>query len=119
MEVVMAKYKKLPSFGVFRKNIKTITLSFDPTQISGATVFFTAKPDFDDVPTDTSAIITKDVTDTSSDVDGQVVVVLSKADTDKIPTDYVYDIKVVKGTVVATTLGIGKMTIWPVVTLRG
>ena len=62
--------------------------------ITGYTLFFTAKPDIDDDATDAEAVITKDVTSHSSPTDGESIITLTNSDTDIDIGQYLADIQV-------------------------
>lgn len=71
--------------------------------LTGATVYFTAKPaEYDDVYTDTTATIRKDITSHTDPTNGYTLIALSPTDTEYqyggttpiVPGDYTWDIKV-------------------------
>jgi len=103
----------------YRENTVNINLSFPGVDLTGATVYFTVKADYDDDGTDSSALIKKDVTSHIDAANGQTVVVLTPSDTDVEPGKYVYDIKLKKSSGEQTTLKVDKCQILPAVTLRG
>lgn len=94
---------------------ETLTLGMD---LTGSTVYFTVKPDYDSDVTDAAAIISKNITTHISPTAGTTQLLLSSADTDKEAGDYVCDIHVKKadGTVVVFKPEV--FTIKPTVTLR-
>lgn len=102
----------------YRENTVNINLTFPGVDLTGATVYFTVKPDFDDDQSDASALIQKDVTSHSDAVNGGTVVSLTPADTSVEAGKYVYDIKLKKSTGEQTTVNVGKCEIKNVATLR-
>jgi len=69
------------------------TVSMD---LTGATVFFTAKPTTGD-DADSTAVIEVEVTDHTDPVNGVTVIGLSAANMDVPPGKYYYDIQIKKG----------------------
>ena len=109
----MAKYS------VYRENTKNIRLAFDGVDLTGATVYFTVKTEADDNPTDTTAIIKKDVTTHTDAINGQTNIALTPSDTDVAPGDYFYDIKLKKADGQQQTVDIGKFIVKAAYTNRG
>ncbi len=103
----------------YRENTVNITLTFPGVDLTGATVYFTVKPDYDDDQTDGSAVISKDVTAHTSPTEGLTVVTLTPGDTNVTPDSYVYDIKLKKSSGEQSTVAVGKCVVKDVVTLRG
>lgn len=67
-----------------------------PTDITGATILFTVKTvEYDDSPTDATAIIEKNITDHTDPTHGISQIVLDPADTRELaPDTYYYSIKI-------------------------
>lgn len=86
--------------------------------LTGATVYFTVKPDFDSDVTDAAAIIQKNLTSHVDPVGGKTLLTLTSADTDKEPNEYVFDVHVKKSDGTVVVFKPETFTIKPVVTLR-
>lgn len=71
----------------------TFTANMD---LTGATVFFTAKPTTNDDVTDTTAVISVSVTSHIDPVNGKTVIPLSATDMNVVPGKYYYDIQIKK-----------------------
>lgn len=85
-----------PDLFIIRGDTVTIDVIF-PMDITGATVFFTAKPIADlnaDDPTDTEAVISVSTTNHVDAPNGHTQIVLSSTDTDVTPAKYYYDLQV-------------------------
>jgi len=66
------------------------------SDLTGCTVFFTAKPALTNDTGDTTAVITVEVTSHTDPTNGITTIPLSSTDTDVAPADYYYDIQVKK-----------------------
>lgn len=86
--------------------------------LTGATVYFTAKADFDNDETDSSAVISKDITSHTDPTGGTTTLLLTSDDTDVTPGTYKCDVhvKTADGTVIVYEPE--KLIIKPTVTLR-
>ena len=102
----------------YRENTVSIALMFAGVDLTGATVSLTVKVDYDDDQTDSSAVVSKDVTSHDDPTNGKTTVVLTPADTDVEAGSYVYDIRLKKSSGEITTVAVGKCTVRDVVTLR-
>jgi hypothetical protein len=87
------------------KIIKGTTFAFDieltdennlPVDLTGATIYFTAKENISD--DDDDAVIKKDITDITNPTTGKATITLTAADTNITVGQYVYDI-VIKNSV--------------------
>lgn len=85
--------------------------------ITGGTVFFTAKPTIADEANDTTAVITVEVTDHSDPTNGVTVIPLSSSDTNIDPGEYFYDIQIKVGSTV-TSIPVRKLKVYGDVTRR-
>ena len=103
----------------YKENDETITLTFAGVDLTGATVYFTAKTAFDNSTDDSTAVISKDVTSHTDPTNGVTVISLAASDTNVAAGEYVYDIKLKKATGVQTTVKVGELVILPAVTNRG
>jgi hypothetical protein len=65
-----------------------------PSDLTGSTVFFTAKPALTNDITDTTAVIAIEVTNHSDPTNGITIIPLTSSDTDVNPGLYYYDIQV-------------------------
>lgn len=111
---------------IIRGNTQTVSLTvLDPESASAVqptdTIYFTAKPKYDDDSTDSSAVITKTLlaSDVLDPTTGVVTFKLTASDTNQEPGKYVYDIVLRQADYDRVTLLEGKLTIKPAVTLRG
>ena len=104
-----------------QKNTQTLYLkSDDYTFEDGDTIYFTVKSKPDNDATDNDALIKKSWTvgtDALYDDDGYLNLNLAETDTNIVPGEYIYDIKLVT-TDIAETLIFGNFLILPVATLR-
>lgn len=103
----------------YRKTTTNINLTFPGVDLTGSTVYFTVKPDYDDSQDDSPALIQKDVTTHVNAPLGTTRVQLTPDDTNVKAGKYVFDIKLKKSTGERSVVSIGKCTIDDVVTLRG
>lgn len=103
----------------YRENTVNINLTFAGVDLTGATVYFTVKSDFDNDQADSSAKIKKDITDHDDPTNGKTTVALSPSDTNIAADTYGYDIKLKKATGEQTTIAIGELEVLDVHTLRG
>lgn len=101
-----------------RGNTQNVALSINPIELQeGDIVYFTAKSKYDNDMTDDSAVIKKDVTYA---VNGsRLEFELTPQETNVEPGKYVYDVTANFTDNGRLTLVGGKLTIKPVVTLRG
>lgn len=81
---------------ITRGDDESITVTFkdsdsNPIDITGFTVYFTAKNRKSDI--DGDAVISKDITSHSDPVNGETVIFLSNTDTSIEPGTYYYDIQ--------------------------
>lgn len=103
----------------YKKNTVNINLSMTGVNLTGATVYFTVKEEADDVASDTTALIKKDVTSHTDPTHGITTVVLTPTDTNVTPGKYGYDIKLKKASGEQTTIKVGKCNILSAFTNRG
>ena len=82
-----------PDIELIRGDSSSINFTID-MDLTGATVFFTAKPALTDDAGDTTAVIDVEVTDHTVPTSGQTVIPLSNTDTDVTPGEYYYDIQI-------------------------
>lgn len=102
-----------------RTNTVNINLTFTGVDLTGATVFFTMKLDFDNDATDAAALIKKDVTSHIDAVNGKTRITLTPADTIIPANTYGYDIKLKKAGGEATTVEVGEIEVEGVYGNRG
>lgn len=86
----------------------------DAVDLTGATVFFTVKKNFQD--TDANALISKSVTSHTSPTEGLTSIPLTSSDTD-FEGSYYYDIKIKVGSTL-TSVEADKFILLPHVTIR-
>jgi hypothetical protein len=75
----------------------TLTENNTPVDLTGSTVFFTAKPALTNDISDNTAVISVEVTSHTDPENGETVIPLTSSDTDVTPGDYYYDIQVKNG----------------------
>jgi hypothetical protein len=104
-------------FTLIRGDTRTINFSLPGVDLTGGTIFFTAKIT-QDTPDDASAAIAIEVTDFTDPTNGNTIIPLSAEDTDITPGVYFYDIqfKDVNGNI--TSIPAGKFTVVADVTRR-
>ena len=86
--------------------------------ITGYTLFLTAKPTIDADSTDAAAVISKDVTSHSSPTDGESVITLTDTETTQTPGRYLADIQVKDDSGNIVTSSLFNLVIKPDVTRR-
>ena len=111
---------------ITRGNTQTVRLTVSDAESVQAvqptdTIYFTAKPKYDNDSTDSAAVITKtmnasDVLDTTT---GVVTFKLTASETNVEPGKYVYDLVLRQADYDRVTLLDDKITIKPATTLRG
>ena len=111
---------------IIRGNTQTVQLTVRDSEQAQAvaptdTIYFTAKPKYDEDSTDSAAVIAKTmnaggVLDPNT---GVVVFKLTADETNKAPGKYVYDLVLKQADTDRVTLLEGKLTIRPAATLRG
>jgi len=103
-----------------RGDTASINFSLPGVDITGGTVFFTAKPTIDADNADTSAVITIEVTDfTGSDpTAGECVIPLSATDTTVAPGNYYYDIQVKLADATIISIPVRKLVVLGDITRR-
>lgn len=82
-----------PDITLIRGDSNSIIVNFDGVDLTGATVFFTAKSVLDTAD-DTSADIAIEVTEFDDPTSGEVIIPLTPEDTTVDPGDYFYDVQV-------------------------
>jgi hypothetical protein len=96
----------------------TLTDNGSPVDLTGATVFFTAKPALSNDVSDNTAVISVEVTDHSDPTNGATVIPLSATDTDVTPGEYYYDIQVKKLDATIVSIRARKLEVFADVTRR-
>lgn len=85
-------------FEIIRGDTESLTVTFvrdgEPVDLTGATVFFTAKPALTNDAGDTTAVIKTEVTDHTDPTEGETVIPLSSTLTNVTPGTYYYDLQV-------------------------
>lgn len=103
---------------VYRENSCLINLNIKNYDLTGATIYFTVKPDFDEDENDTSAVIQTEITDHIDPENGVTSIRLTPAQTNVTPDKYKYDIKIKLADNEQHTLLVGNFIVNEVVTLR-
>lgn len=103
----------------YRGDTATINVALTDTDLTGGSVFFTAKEGVDNNLTDSSAVITKKVTSHTNPTAGETTITLTASDTNTItPGTYEYDIQIVLASGVVSTVQVGKLEVKGDVTRR-
>lgn len=72
----------------------TLTDGGTPVDLTGSTVFFTAKPALTNDVSDNTAVISVEVTSHTDPTAGETSIPLTASDTDVTPGEYYYDIQI-------------------------
>ncbi len=111
-----------PDINIIRGDTSSIAFEFSEsgvaTDLTGATVFFTAKPALTNDTTDSTAVISVEVTSHSDPTAGKTIIPLTDDDTDVTPGIYWYDIQVKKADGTITSIPARKLEIFADVTRR-
>lgn len=83
-----------PDIEIIRGDSSSIELTLEGIDLTGATVFFTAKAEIDNDADDSTAAIAVEVTDHDNPTGGHTIIPLSASDTNVTPGEYWYDIQV-------------------------
>ncbi len=89
-----------------------------PVDITGATVFFTAKPALTNDVSDNTAVISVEVTSHTDPTNGKTTIPLSSTDTDVTPGEYYYDVQVKRGDLTIVSIRARKLEVFADVTRR-
>lgn len=103
---------------LLRGDSATINFTLTNTDLSGSTVFFTAKPALTDDADDTTAVITKETTSHTNPTAGETAIILTPEDTDVEPGTYYYDIQVVIDVNTIISIPARKLIVYADVTRR-
>lgn len=110
--------QKRPDIFIIRGDTASINLEVPEIDLTGCTVFFTAKAAFDDDVTDAAAVIAVETTSHTDPEAGETTINLSPADTTVTPGIYYYDIQVKDGSGNITSIAARKLQIFADVTRR-
>lgn len=110
--------QKQPDLFIIRGDSASITFTIASTDLTGATVFFTVKPELGYDADDTDAVIEVEVTEHTDPTNGTTVIDLSGDDTDVEPAIYYYDIQVILAGGDIISIPARKIRIWADVTRR-
>lgn len=111
--------QKKPDLFIIRGDSANLTFTVAGVDLTGATVFFTAKALLTDTdPADANAVITKEVTSFTNPTAGEAIIPLTPTDTDVTPGIYYYDIQVKKGADTIISIPARKLQIFADVTRR-
>jgi hypothetical protein len=110
--------QKNPDLFIIRGDSASINFTISGIDLTGATVFFTAKQTIDDAANDAAASIAKEVVSHTNPTSGITLIELSPSDTNITPGVYFYDIQVktIGGRIVS--IPVRKLRIWADVTRR-
>lgn len=107
-----------PDIHLIRGDTSSINLTLEGVDLTGATVFFTAKAAIDDDVTDAAAAIAVEVTTHTDPEAGITVIPLSSTDTNVTPGEYFYDIQVKKADLTIVSIRFRKLEVFEDVTRR-
>lgn len=110
--------QKQPDLFIIRGDNVSINFNVSGVDLTGATVFFTAKPELTDDAGDTTAVIAVETTSHTDPTAGRTVIELSPTDTNVEPGIYYYDIQIKKADGQIASIPARKMRIWADVTRR-
>lgn len=79
---------------IIRGDTASLDFHVDGVDLTGSTVFFTAKPTISNSADDSDAVIEKTVTSHSDPTNGDTVIELTSTDTNVTPGNYYYDIQI-------------------------
>jgi hypothetical protein len=99
----------------------TIPLNISSTDLTGAKVYFTVKPAFDNDSTDAAAVISKSVTSHVDAVNGKTQITITPTDWTNpllVAGDYLWDIQIKSATGQLSHSNTDKFTVTPVTTNR-
>lgn len=83
-----------PDIELIRGDSSSIDFTLEGVDLTGATVFFTAKSVIDNDADDSTAAIAVEVTSHDDPTNGHTIIPLSATDTNVTPGEYFYDIQV-------------------------
>lgn len=111
-----------PDINLIRGDSSSIAFEFTEggtaSDLTGATVFFTAKPALTNDTTDSTAVIEVEVTSHTDPTAGKTVIPLSSTDTDVTPGIYFYDIQVIRADDTVVSIPARKLEVFADVTRR-
>jgi len=112
--------QKRPDLFFIRGDSGSINFSLPGTDITGGTIFFTAKLAIDADATDAAAVISIEVTDFSGSdpTQGECVIPLTPTDTAVTPGIYYYDIQVKTAAGTIISIPVRKLEVFGDVTRR-
>lgn len=110
--------QKKPDIFIVRGDTASISFSFSGVDLTGATVFFTAKPEISNSADDSDATIEKDVTSHDDPENGVTTIPLTATDTNVTPGIYFYDIQIKSADGTITSIPVRKMQIFGDITRR-
>ncbi len=103
----------------YRGDTVNINLTFTGVDLTGATVYFTAKSEVDNVSDDSSAVVKKSTTTHTDPTNGKTTIKLDPSDTTTItPDNYLYDIQLKTSAGDITTTEVGKLEVLGDITRR-
>jgi len=108
--------QKKPDLFIIRGDSYSIAVNMG-MDITGGTVYFTAKPALTDDATDTTAVIAVQVTSHTNAAAGTTVIALTSANTNVVPGEYFYDIQVKIGSAI-TSIPVRKLKVYADATRR-
>ncbi len=91
-----------PDIEIIRGDTTSIDFTSNGIDLTGSTVFFTAKTAIDNDVDDSTAAIAVEVTDHTDPTAGVTVIPLSSTDTNIEPGEYFYDIQIKNGDTVTS-----------------
>lgn len=107
-----------PDIQIIRGDTSDINFEVEGIDLTGTTVFFTAKAVIDADVTDSAAAIAVEVTSHTDPTNGITVIPLSSTDTDVTPGIYFYDIQIKRGASTITSIRYRKLEVFADITRR-
>lgn len=107
-----------PDITLIRGDSASILFTLEGQDLTGTTIFFTAKPALTNDTGDETAVITIETTSHSNPTAGETVIVLTPADTNVAPGEYFYDIQVKRDSNTITSIRARKLEVVADVTRR-
>lgn len=110
--------QKKPDVFIIRGDDASIGFTFSGIDLTGATVFFTAKPTISNSADDSDAVISVEVSSHDDPENGVTTIPLTASDTNITPGEYFYDIQIKLADGTITSIPVRKMEIFGDITRR-
>ncbi len=114
----MLKPQKKPDLYIIRGDNTNIDFSASGVDLTGCTLFFTAKPELTNDTADETAVIRKEVTSHTDPTNGKTTIILTHEDTNVEPGTYYYDIQIKNPDGEITSISARRLQVFADVTRR-